>query len=90
MFEPPTNSGGTHRKVGFNPGPQQTDVWPLVWGDLDPLDLPSWVTWKRTCQQSGTDGEACPRRLAGFHFGLRYCDKHWPADVPKNLGAAIG
>ena len=31
-------------------GPQQTDIWPLLWTDLDPSRLPAWVVWQRTCQ----------------------------------------
>lgn len=73
-----------------NPGPLQTDAWPLRWADLDPLDLPSWVTFQRVCQQSGPDGLPCPRRMAGAHFGVRYCDHHWPADVSVELGKFLG
>ena len=75
---------------GRTAGPQQTDSWPLVWSDLDERNLPSWVIWQRTCEQTGSDGQPCPRRLAGFHFGARYCDKHWPGDVRRDLGAAVG
>ena len=35
-------------QVQHNPGPQQTDTWPLIWADLDPADPPNWVTWRRT------------------------------------------
>jgi hypothetical protein len=24
--------------------------------------------------------------MAGANFGVRYCDQHWPADVPIQLG----
>jgi hypothetical protein len=71
-------------------GPQQTDDWPLVWSDLDPGDLPNWVTWRRICQRAGGDGQPCPRRWAGRYFGVWHCDKHWPDDVPRPSGAVIG
>jgi hypothetical protein len=73
-----------------DPGPLQTDVWPLRWGDLNQRDLPSWVIWHRVCQRQDPDGQPCPRRMTGTNFGLRYCDRHWPADVPIALGKFIG
>ena len=73
-----------------NRGPEQTDSWPLVWANLDPMDLPAWVVWDRTCQLQGEDGEACPRRVAGMHFGVRRCDHHWPTDVRIQTGRIIG
>lgn len=77
-------------KRRVNPGPLQTDRWPLVWADLDPGDLPSWVTWRRTCQQRGSDGQPCPRRWAGSYFDVRYCDKHWPSGVSTVAVTAVG
>ena len=73
-----------------DPGPLQTDSWPLTWGDLDQLHLPSWVVWQRMCQQQGADGKSCPRRMAGAYFGVRYCDLHWPTDIPRQLGKFVG
>jgi hypothetical protein len=71
-------------------GPQQTDVWPLVWADLDPARLPAWVVWQRTCQFKATDGRPCPRRMAGSHFNVPYCDHHRPEGASNSAGQAIG
>jgi len=43
--------------VPHDPGPEQTATWPLVWADLDPNNLPSWVVWKRLCALRGSDEE---------------------------------
>src|ERR1051326_3847657 len=71
-------------------GPQQTAAWPLVWGDLDPANLPGWVTFGRTCQHSGIDGQPCPRRWAGSYFGVRHCDRHVPNDLRMCSAATMG
>jgi hypothetical protein len=61
-----------------------------VWANLDPADLPAWIVWDRTCQLQGEDGKACPRRVAGLHFGVRHCDHHWPKGVRIQAGRIIG
>ncbi len=73
-----------------NAGPQQTETWPLVWTDLDPKELPAWVVWHRTCQFNGDDGRPCPRRMAGAHFSVAYCDHHRPDGASNSAGQAIG
>ena len=73
-----------------NAGPQQTDLWPIVWADLDQNQLPAWVIWKRTCQFTADDGLPCPRRMAGSHFGVPYCDHHRPVGASNSAGQAIG
>jgi len=73
-----------------DPGPQQTDTWPLLWEDLDQTELPSWVVWQRVCEKQGADGAPCPRRMAGAYFGVRCCDHHWPTDVPRAQGRFMG
>ncbi|HEY0583496.1 MAG TPA: hypothetical protein VGE94_15030 [Chloroflexota bacterium] len=71
-------------------GPEQTDTWPLVWDHLDPKNLPGWVVWDRACQVAGQDGKACPRRVAGLHYGIRRCDHHWPTGLRIPTGQMIG
>jgi hypothetical protein len=71
-------------------GPEQTETWPRLWADLDPEHLPAWVVWDRLCALRGADGEPCPRRLAGIHFGSQRCDHHWPTDVRVPVGQIIG
>src|SRR5215213_10084081 len=90
MFEPGTISQRTRQPAPSNPGPQQTDNWPLVGADLDPENLPSWVTWRRTCQTKAGDGQPCPRRWAASYFGLWLCDHHRPEASSYGLGIAVG
>jgi len=71
-------------------GPQQTDTWPLIWADLDPANLPSWVVWQRTCEHPGSDGAPCPRRMAGSFFNVRHCDLHCPPGASTSENRAIG
>jgi hypothetical protein len=71
-------------------GPQQTDDWPLVWADLDPRNLPAWITWQRTCQHPATDGGPCPRRVTGWLFNVSHCDLHCPTDRRASSGQAVG
>jgi hypothetical protein len=28
--------------------------------------------------------------MAGAHFGVRYCDHHWPTGVPRQQGRFVG
>ncbi|HEV7665774.1 MAG TPA: hypothetical protein VGQ62_19750 [Chloroflexota bacterium] len=76
--------------MAHNTGPEQTESWPLVWADLDLLAPPAWIVWDRACEVKAADGQACPRRAAGLHFGLRRCSHHWPSDVRLALGRLIG
>jgi len=74
----------------YDAGPQQTDIWPIVWADLDQTQLPAWVVWKRTCHFAAVDGHACPRRMAGTYFSVPYCDHHRPVGASSAAGQAIG
>jgi hypothetical protein len=74
----------------YNRGPEQTDMWPEVWADLDPSDPPAWVVWNRTCQSQAENGAPCPRRAAGMHFGVRRCDRHLVTLGWTQIGPMIG
>jgi hypothetical protein len=73
-----------------DPGPQQTDDWPLTCADLNQSGLPAWIIWDRRCESKGIDDERCPRRLIGRYFGVMRCDHHWPVGVPIRRGQLIG
>src|ERR1700716_3700953 len=73
-----------------NRGPEQTNVWPVVWADFDPADPPAWIVWNRACQLQADDGGPCPRRGAGMHFGVRLCDPHLEAVERIQTGQLIG
>jgi hypothetical protein len=74
----------------YNRGPEQTDIWPVVWADLDPSDPPAWVVWNRGCQVQAANGAPCPRRAAGMHFGVRRCDRHLVTVGEMQTGQFIG
>ncbi len=83
-------SSQTEAFMPYYRGPEQTDIWPMVWADLDPSDPPAWVVWNRTCELQAENSGPCPRRVAGMHFGGRRCDRHLVTVGWMHTGQIIG